>query len=257
VTEFTWIASYPKSGNTWCRYIVAHILFDFDPDTWRLDATIPDINNWTGDLIHQYKGAFPAKTHMTYSAIPPQMAMRNAIYLVRHPLDLVVSMAGYMEPEGSEDAVNDVLEDFIRGGGGLSKWLHLGFGTVSENVGSWADARDRGEPILIVRYEDLLQDPLAKTLEMAAFLDAPIDETRGREIVEATSFSSMQALEERQVRDRKADMFLVESEFKKGRDFKFMRSGTSGQFRDALSPKVIERLLPLCQPVLDRFSYAV
>lgn len=255
MTDFTWITSFPKSGNTWCRYIVAHLLFDFDPDVSRIDATIPDINNWTGSLTCEYRGAYPVKAHLVYDRLPKRMGFRNAVYIVRNPLDVIVSTARYMEPDGDQAAVDRVVEDFIRLDGTLDSWLELGFGTICENVMSWVAARDAGQPVMLVRYEDLMSDPVGSIRLIADHLGVEVDEERCRLIAEATSFDAMRSLEERQVGEGRQDMFFVERGFKKERNFRFMRAGKSEQFRETLNPDQIDTLAALCRPIMERFSY--
>lgn len=254
--ECTWIASFPKSGNTWVRYILAQLLYDFDLETSRIDATIPDLNNWEGDLTHQYNGAFTIKTHLKYDELPAQMKTRNAIYIVRHPGDVFVSILGYMAPNKDPDLLAEIHEQFFDENGSFPSWHELRFGGIVENVMSWSEAAEAGEDILFVRYEDILANTVSEIQRMAAFLGCDADESRCRVVAERTQFDNMRSLEEQQIAEQRNDMFLLEHGYKDGDpNFRFMRSGKSGEYHDTLAPATIQRLRELCVPILERFNY--
>jgi hypothetical protein len=113
------------------------------------------------------------KTHEPYRRI-----YRRAIYLVRDVRDVALSFQKLRAVEGfNEEDFESFLVRFIRGEVG-------GFGSWQAHVTSWLEAAEHGSNILIVRYEELVDDTATKLSDMASFLGISIDDIRLREIVD-------------------------------------------------------------------------
>ena len=254
MADFTWIASYPKSGNTWLRFIIGHMVFEAGEDVSSIPAMVPDMHDWTGPIRYPWKGQYFAKTHFVFSRLPKTMHTRAAIYVTRHPLDGVVSSVEDMQPsdqEGRDDLINQYVEH-----GTFTHWLGLDYGSWEENVSSWA-FRDHDFPYLQLRYEDIKADPHKEIRKIADFLELEVSDGRIAEVVEATSFESMRKAEEKELEAGADDgVFGHEMSYKSG-NFRFMRSGKSGGYRDSLTAAQIEALVGRFKETMDRLGYTV
>src|SRR6185437_8501010 len=159
----TWLASYPRSGNTFYR-VLLHRLFGFETnsmysiagDAERMTDDVLRLMQWIGqpetdreisDLCRDTSKHF-LKTHDLPTDKSP------AVVLVRDGRDAVVSFAHFIRKteQGIENAPRSLfestLEEIIRGDR---------FGGWSRNVRAWVD---RGAKTSVVRYEDLIADPI-------------------------------------------------------------------------------------------------
>ncbi len=172
-----WLASYPRSGNTFFRILLHHLTglkTCSVYDDWEFDAmgasdfigheplskTLPEME--ADEAVHF------VKTH----DLPDDE--RPAIYLVRDGRDSLVSFARYIQTFSSQprgrrdrfrkfiwrrvlgwDPFQETLEQLIVNPGGFGRWS---FGGWSGNVAGWLD-RTVGKTS-IVRYEDLISSPI-------------------------------------------------------------------------------------------------
>ena len=99
--------------------------------------------------------------------------------------------------------------------------------------------------MLLLRYEDLLIEPIQHFSQLAAFLDLPIDDELIKQAVENTSFEKLKAKEE------------DEGGFHERPDGceRFFRSGRSGEGHEQLTPDQKERMEAGFKDVLQRFGY--
>lgn len=247
----SWIASFPKSGNTWLRFIAAHVLFDLGGDSAKVDAAVPDMHYSSGGLSHQYDGAYVVKTHFPYDKLPDRFDFGKAAYVVRHPLDVVASSAQYLDPEGERDQQLQLASQFIEYGN-LKHWYGMGFGSWEGHVKSWIDAADDAE-ILVLRYEDMLDDPTGAISQFAKHFGVELDDERVRRIADETSFDSMKALEEADI-DRGVGLFNTESKYKRT-GFSFLQRGQVGRYKDVLTADLVDALRERFRPMMETLGY--
>ena len=89
--RITWLASYPKSGNTWLRFIVHHLLFGPLEATADLQRRIPDahkVGRWA-DVPDG--GSLFVKTHWCFGRIPVRHEPLGFIAVVRNLFDVIAS----------------------------------------------------------------------------------------------------------------------------------------------------------------------
>lgn len=250
--DFIWIASFPKSGNTWMRFIVAEALFDTAGDTSRVDAIIPDMHHATHGLSYKWQDAHLLKTHFPYDGLPPRVNTAKAAYVVRHPLDVVNSAVQYLEPYSNDVNRRRLIGQFIENGN-LNHWTNLSFGAWEYNVETWAEAADANDDVRIFRYEDMLADPKNAIADISSFLGKDLDDERVAEIAEVTSFKAMRRLEDKDI-DKGSGLFVSESKYK-NREFRFLRSGKAGEYKELLNADDVEHLVERFKPMMDRFGY--
>ena len=222
-----WIASYPKSGNTWVRAFLHQILRqdggDFDLDrmaqTAGNEASIDNYraidprpwSRWTPGEVARARPAAQAafarrhrhvvfcKTHLAVLRSRGRSTINTdvtagAIYIVRNPLDIAPSYADH-QGVPLDVAINLMnLENHQT----PSTENH-----VSELVGSWSQNVEtwtrRSLPGLhVMRYEDMLATPMAAFSGLAAFLKLKVPRRSIKEAVRTTSFGNLRRQEERE-----------------------------------------------------------
>jgi hypothetical protein len=143
-----WLASYPRSGNTWLRFLVANLLYGDIGASAEVETLLPDIHkDIAADRVSTARHLF-VKTHWAYRQRLPLMEnTAAAVYLVRHPFEVMVSNLNYLvlrlgddffnaSPKAQERLQTDYVDEFIAHAG-APEWQRQGMGTWPENVESW------------------------------------------------------------------------------------------------------------------------
>lgn len=152
------LVSFPRSGNTWMRVILAEILYGKSGDGLDdLQYFIPDnqvrfnLNRLVDSEFHVVKSHYP----LNYSDSKTKKYNR-VIYLIRDPRDVVVSHYRYMSARGYTTDFDNFLIDWVTGRIWPTSWR--------EHVNSWIgiDSKTNDFNICIIRYEDLLSEPIAQ-----------------------------------------------------------------------------------------------
>lgn len=167
------LASYPRSGNTWTKFMLAELLTGAEVDFSSNEDVVPMIGRHL-----QAPRLLPGDGRLIKTHEPYRRNYGRAIYLVRDVRDVALSFRKLRIVEGfSEESFEDFLVRFVRGSTG-------GFGSWQAHVTSWLAAADLSSDILVLHYEELIDDTVTKLDDMARFLDLSVDDTRLREIVE-------------------------------------------------------------------------
>jgi hypothetical protein len=243
--SIVWIASYPKSGNTWLRFLACNLVFGAVDSAGRLAELAPDVHELSGTCEINSPRVL-MKTHFPYSKrLPLEPRTAAAIYVVRHPADVMLSNFHYARRRGADSRDGGgVLERYIDryiAARGDPHWIELGMGSWEENVRSWMSAA-RGFPIMRVRYEDLLADGLRLARSLCEFLGIA---RSGADIERATagaSFERLRDIEEADIRAQRVGIFYkpyLRPGIEAG--VRFMRAGRSGEGSAALTAQQRER----------------
>ena len=209
----TWLASYPKSGNTWIRLLLNAYLnenndlnkiyvAENDNKPYHYYALSPkkDLTHdeslllRTAALFHlAHNKAQVLKTHnancrLTGIGLIPELLTKNAVYIVRDPRDTVLSLARHFGQTIDEaiDALNDKSRSID-----TPPTFHY-MGDWSFHVNSWMDSTF---PVHVVKYEDLISDPRGTFSKLLPFLDIQPDGDRIEMALNLTEFETLQAKE--------------------------------------------------------------
>ncbi len=221
------LVSYPKSGNTWTRFLVANLRYPGETiDLTNIERLVPEIYLNDNAMLKRAPRPRVLKSH---DAFNPRF--RRVIYIVRDPRDVAVSYFHYskkMRWVAQDAEYDDYMPEFLDGR--LDR-----FGSWGENIASWLGARRGNDEFLIVRYEDLIADARAALVPITAFLGIQAsDETYARAL-EMSSIDHLRSLEKKQAGDWKMTRFGDRSK-------SFFRSGASGGWRDELPQAWAERI---------------
>ena len=173
------------------------------------------------------KGVAFVKTHNAFimdhgaPAITPHVTA-GAVYVVRNPLDVVLSLKDHYGHRSIGDAIEQMNAPGFRISADRGR-VGTAVGSWSGHVESWAGAPRRG--ILPVRYEDMLAAPEVAFARVIRTLGNDVDDARLRWAVGLASFDRLKAAE--------AETGFSE---RSSRSAAFFRKGVAGGWREALSP---------------------
>lgn len=253
----TWIASYPKSGNTWVRFLLYTYLVGPVESSAAVERAIPTLDS-TPDLPHRDGELTLVKTHHLYSALPPGVETSGFIYIARHPKDVLLSNLNYQRLI-QERAFNERVTDadyarlFIRHGG-EPEWRFRGYGGLEEHIASWLDRP--AVPHIILRYEDLKADTRAQLRNIVEFLGLPIDEARLDRAVDLSSFEQMRALEQRERFAGKSSLIFPAGRTREARSRRFMNEGGSRHSIAHIDPEADRECDQRFGHLMARLGYA-
>ena len=249
--KVVWLASYPKSGNTWVRFLLHHYLYGEPGNSLELNRRIPDLHRPAGRIDTSAERLL-VKTHFPLSDALPYLSITDrAIHIQRHPKDVLLSGMNYakLESDRPPDAVA-YARAFIEAGGDPS-WIEMGFGTWASHTESWRTT-DRF-PVHTVRYEALRADAAREFRSMLEFLGETIDEDRIARAVELSDFARMQAIE-RKEKARGADSLFRGGRESLKRGTLFMNKGATGQSLAPIDPGVDEAFDSVFADTIARFA---
>lgn len=274
----TWLASYPKSGNTWLRIFLTNYLLDGDSpadinalkggpiasarqwfDEWAgVEASLLDdavIERLRPDVYRCMARETPEMLYMKVhdawgrtdrgEALFPADVTAGVIYILRNPLDIAASLAnhyGVTIPE-AVSKMGNADHSLARSLGGLNDQLHQRLGTWSGHVQSWLDTS--GLPVCAVRYEDMLANPNTAFAEVVRFCELPFDKKRLQKAIEFSCFAEAQHQEQ-------AKGFREQSAKSKG---SFFRQGRSNGWREELSSDLVAQIVADHGTTMRRFGY--
>lgn len=273
LSQILWLASYPKSGNTWLRTFLGNVQEDGRvpfginrlPEVSFSDARLSYYTEAAGrpmptltgpelaqlrPLVHRLlatarPGVVPVKTHLvnaTLDGVPtitPEVTAA-AIYIVRNPLDVVVSFA---------DHYGLPLDRAVRAIGYPELELKPGVDTVRQRIGDWSGhvrswLAASGLKMHVVRYEDMLASPARTFGDILDFLGIAVDRERLRRAIRRSSF--------RVVAEQERQQGFVE---KAAGAERFFRRGVAGGWRRELPVELAEVIIGQHGPVMRQMGY--
>lgn len=211
------LASYPKSGNTWVRALVAHLV-GAKQSLREMERLIPDIyTSRANTLRNAYR--FPCSGRLIKSHESFRPTYKRVIYLVRDPRDVCVSYYHYLANilptvDANTTSVDAFAKMFVSGG--LDD-----FGTWGEHTNSWLAAESAD--LLILRYEDLLAEAPQSLTRVCEFLGLDKDAS---EIATAVESCSLERLRLKEERERKLWLQIKNA---KGAATFFRKGGSDGR----------------------------
>lgn len=224
------IVSYPRSGNTWVRFLLANLLAPNERITFRnIDDYVPSIYK-RGASLDVFPSPRYIKSHSPCFELYPKTT-----YVYRDGRDALVSYYHYAV---GKKVFSGTFEQFV-----FSPFIEQ-FTSWREHVISALDfAANRPDRILIFPYEEMLANPLPALTSMSSFLGLTHDVEVLTNAAEKSSFEQLQKIEKESGGETL------------GRKLTFFRSGMADQWRDYFSPELYERFLIDNKQVLQRLGY--
>jgi len=236
----TFLVSYPKSGNTWVRFLLANLIYPNETVEFsNINRLLPAPGVSSKRFLRNLPRPRILKSHETFD-----VRFRKVIYLVRDPRDVVVSeyhfnlKKRYIEPDVTLD---QFVKRFIAG-------ETSSYGSWWEHTASWIAARHGNPAFLLVRYEDLLTDGIGETGKIAEFLGIQAGPERLQAAIERSSADRMRKLEKQQ-----ADQWTGTRNTRK--EIPFVRAAKSGGWKETLPAHSVEEIEVAWAPLLIFFGY--
>ncbi|MGD1016476.1 MAG: sulfotransferase domain-containing protein [Roseiarcus sp.] len=272
-----WLASYPKSGNTWTRTFLHNLL-----KTMRGEGgdgqDINAMNEFTAweialSRFHEVLGRDPREVDRAEIAkARPEVQRRiadeaegvafikthhalvldrgvpvinfavtsGAVYIVRNPLDVAISYAHHMGAD-IDTAIAAMAETDMETRV-TDKSVYEVFGSWSQHVMSWAGKPHRA--IYVMRYENMLAEPEKSFGGLARHLLLDASRDQLAQAIDLSRFDRLKEQEEKEgfrERPEKAE--------------RFFREGRAGQWRERLTGRQIDRIVADHKPVMEKFGY--
>jgi hypothetical protein len=271
-----WLASYPKSGNTWTRAFLHNLVhatsgeaqaqqinelnqfsmtsaakayfnevLGFSPTDKHLDqiaAARARVQRYMADLV---EGLIFVKTHQALAVDRGHPTINfsvtsGAIYIVRNPLDVAISYAHHLGQ--SIDAAIEAMNLKNAETAVTDSQVYELYGSWSQHVLSWTRKPHRA--IYVMRYEDMLAEPQKTFGALARHL---LFRPSEGELADAIDRSSFERLREQEEKEGFSERPKVAQ--------RFFRDGRAGQWKEVLTPQQIQRIVDANHEQMQRFGY--
>lgn len=275
--RIVWLASYPKSGNTWFRVFLSNLLSESDQPA--------DINNLYATPIASSRELFDEATGLSSAELTPEeidilrpgvytYAARNSkeilfqkvhdawllnstgkamfnldvtravIYFIRNPLDVAISFSNHLNK--SLEQTVEVMADNGYAFNSSQNRLHIQLRqrllSWSNHVKSWVD--ESNLPVLVLRYEDMKSDPFNTFNKAIDFVGISKSEQSIRRAIQFSDFKEIQKQE--------AEKGFKEKPVKVKT---FFRKGVAGAWRDELPENLVKQICSDHAEMMKRFGY--
>lgn len=222
------LVSFPKSGNTWARFLIANLVYPNEQIGFaNIERKIPGIYSNSQAAMLQMPRPRILKSH---EAFDPRY--KKVIYIVRDPRDTAVSSYYF-----------DLKRRIIRDGYPIDQYVTRFIdgeftgtaGSWGENVASWLVTRRFSNGLLLLRYEDMLEDPVRELAKIATFLGL----NGGLEdLARAVRLSSADRM--RKIEKQQADQW--KNNRGRRQDIPFVRAATSGKWKAELPQRSVAEI---------------
>jgi len=238
----TFVVSYPRSGNTWTRFLIANLVYPQENVSFlNIEKLIPDTSSQSNRALKRMPRPRIIKTHCYFDH-----RYGKTIYIVRDPRDVVLSNYDFQRKYRQiEDGypLDRYVDDFLCG-----RLVSADWGTWRENVASWVYTRGQGKDFLLVRYEDLLDDTVSELGRIARFLGADASDSNLRRAVELSSAERMRKLEKQE-----EDKWIATKNRRK--DIPFVGKAKSGNWKANLPPECVQQMESAWGDVMNYLGY--
>lgn len=271
-----WLASYPKSGNTWLRALLTNYLSATDQpadinDLEGLTAasrtlfdetlgfesshlTAKEMDHYRPLVYTRWAEEFPGplfvKVHDAFRTnddgrpLFPRPVTAGVVYLVRNPLDVAVSYAHHMHRP-----VDRAIEEMASDGHEMWPSKHGTGGQLTQRLLSWSShvrswMDESSLRLHLVRYEDMLERPVETFDGVLTFFGIQVEQDLAERSVARSAFDKLRAQE-------RANGFSE----KQPTSPSFFRSGRAGTWRESLTHSQVDRIVADHREQMCRFGY--
>ena len=282
---FIWLASYPKSGNTLVRSLIASYFFSrdgvYNSSLLKNIRQFPNIKLFEDlgidkknerEVIANYirvqqsfnkkESTQFLKTHsylfnIENNAFTDLNNSLGVIYIVRDPRNVVTSFANHSSMSVDE-STNWIINEWVLGGNlnsfNYTEKTTLYSGTWASNYKSWKSFKSQGK-YLLIKYEDLINKKEEILLKMLKFIyklnkkNFEIDKVKFKNVINSTSFERMQALEK--------EVGFNESKVnnKTGKKITFFNLGKKNDWKKIISPTIKEKIENAFKEEMEELGY--
>jgi len=273
--NIVWLAAYPKSGNTWLRAFIYNLIeqpakagrISVLPDYFESESDprwyLPLIGNrmlheCSGEELIGLKstvhrqiaasrphGSIFTKTHNRFGGFNDHplhniAVMAGAIYVVRNPLDVVLSLADHFGLN-TDEAIDFMANEETGTPSNMENVVSF-LGSWTSHVKSWT--RQDHQRMVTLRYEDMLDRPLKAFTAVAKLLGLGKDKMAIKRAIRFSSFNELKKQES-------SNGFIERSPNSQS----FFRKGRKNQWVDELRDEQVARIVERHREQMQRFNY--
>jgi len=274
-----WIASYPKSGNTWVRSLLSSYMYsddgvfnfnllnkikqfpnkEFFKSFLTSFSDIKEVSNfWIAaqTKINLINDTVFLKTHSALCTLErnPFTNKTNTqaiIYVVRDPRNLITSLSHHYSKSEEESFAfmsNKNMMIMNEEWGGKNFGIATVLGDWAEHYKSWKNSNIA--PVIVIRYEDLLNDAINTFTHLISFLckhtNLKLNNEKIHKVVKSCSFDEM-------VNKEKKEGFLESINNKKKINFFYL--GKKNKWESLLNPKIESKIRQLFNKEMKQLGY--
>jgi hypothetical protein len=241
-----YLVSYPRSGNTWTRFLLGNFLYPTPATFSNIEQRVAEIYFNPDHILRKLKRPRLLKSHEAFHPGYPSI-----IYIVRDPRDVAISFyhhnlkAGNI-PDGFP--MDEFVAGFI-----VAKYDHW-WGSWGDNVQSWLSMRQGHDSFLLLRYEEMKDDPQRELLKVASYLRArgfPAVDCSAENLARAVELSSPERMRALEQQEGKKYAQLKNTRM----DKPFVRSAKAGGWKSTLSPSAVGLIESAWGPLMKTFGY--
>jgi Sulfotransferase domain len=241
-----YLVSYPRSGNTWTRFLLGNFLHSTPATFSNIEQRVAEIYFNADHVLRKLPRPRLLKSHEAFHPGYP-----SVIYIVRDPRDVAVSFyhhnlkAGNI-PDGFP--MDDFVAGFI-----VAKYDHW-WGSWGDNVQSWLTMRQGHDRFLLLRYEEMKENPQRELLKIANFLQArdfPGVDASAQNLARAVDLSSPERMRALEQQEGKKYAQLKNTRL----DKPFVRSAKAGGWKSTLSSSAVGLIESAWGPLMQGLGY--
>lgn len=245
-TANTYFICYPKTGNTWIRFMLSKYMQLFCnmpemPLFDKFDIIGRCLKTCTGHSIlfthDPLIWSNQTSSDLNFNNVIKPYIRKKVVLIVRHPLDVQASFLFhkmFQVPYGehTHDSFDGHLKDFLE---------HPVFGLekLFAFYNIWADAGNKVDSFYVLRYEDMRTDPVAKFKELLEFLDVKVIDHMVNEAVNYASFDNMKQMEKKSNMLYDSGFKVFNTGDKNNPDAYHVRRGKVGGYEDYLTEQEV------------------
>jgi len=238
----TFIVSYPRSGNTWTRFLIANLLYADRPVTFaNIEELIPDAEAQSSRYMKRVRSPRVIKSHEYFDHRYPKV-----LYVTRDPRDVAFSYYNFSRKYRQipdDFPLERYVHDFVTGALTSAPW-----GTWAENVGTWVAARNGRPSFLLIRYEDLIENTETELAKVAKFFGLDPAPEKLRAAIEKSSAQRLRELE------NKEGSGWVTTKNKRS-DIPFVGNAVAGGWKSKLPASAVAEIEGAWGPLMVSMGY--
>jgi len=235
MTDFVFLVSYPRSGNTWFRLLIANIQHPEELRTYHFidrDKMVPDIHqHYTWEEMEKKEFDWSPIFVKSHFCFHPAYMMFPIIYIYRDVRDVAISYFHFHYRENAGLSFEEYLEKkFIPGKEPFGGWKeHINYWLIKENSLMFYP----------VKYEDFLINTKECLMEVFEFLNLHYEEKVIEEAIERTRFDRLKSIAEKDGVHRKI----------------LGLRGKSGGWKEVFSEKMLGKIWDYAGEEMEKLGY--
>ena len=272
-----WLSSYPKSGNTWVRLFLDNLLspdkefninhnligqFPLRNHFLNLSDNINDQDEFAKNCVKAQQklnldnSLKIFKTHNAFwnwgggeHTFTNEENTLGVIYIVRDPRNIITSVLNYFHKKNYYEALKFMKENKVLGGDEAEIGLPTIIGSWSNHYKSWKKFKKN---FLIIKYENLLKDPLTEFSKIINYLETITDlrfENKNiLKAIEECKFDNM---------SKQENEFGFNDNSKRNKELnkKFFNLGPNNKWQNILDSEILQEIEKVFKTEMEELGY--